>query len=262
MASDIFDEVSEARDFDRDQWGRPIIGGVVHARVSTVSEQANPGHALCYFRERVRMLSLARNPDLLSIAQQITLEDKPRLKALSDALDGAAEGDLSMDPRGRTTAAARGTALHVATDYRLAAPSDPVLSAARENFITGLAKAGWEIVATEYMVWDPSMRVAGTLDHVIRNRRTGELRVLDKKSRTKESYIPWGKFSIQTALYAACYGGSVSQECATIALIDRETGDVNFADIPIDVGDARAAARLYWASLRSSGKGAGRTYWN
>lgn len=262
MASDIFDEVSESSDFERDQWGRPIINDVAHARISTVSEQANPGHALCYFRERVRLLAMARNPDLLSIAQQITLEDKPRLKALSDALDGAAEGDLSMDPRGRTTAAGRGTALHVATDYRLAAPTDPILSAARANLAAGLAKAGWGIVATEHMVWDSSMRVAGTLDHVILNIHTGELRVLDKKSRIAESYIPWGKFSIQTALYAACYGGSVSQECATIALIDRDTGSVDFVDIPIDIGDARAAARLYWASLRSSGKGAGRTYWN
>lgn len=260
--NDIFDEVSEAGDFTRDRWGRPVIGGVTYARVSTVSEQANPGHGLCYFRERTRLLALARSPELTSVAQQLTLEDKDRLKSLSDTLDGRAEGDVSLDPRGKTVAAARGTALHVATDFRRAAPADSVLSMARQGFAAGLTAARWDIIATEYPVWSSDLRVAGTLDHVIRHIDTGETRVLDKKSCTSDSYIPWGKFSIQTALYAACYGGDVNRECATIALIDRDTGGVSFVDIPIDMDDARAAARLYWASLRSSGKGAGRRPWN
>jgi hypothetical protein len=212
---------------DRDQWQRPLIkpdprwpGGIwkdgppisgrkprPYTRCTTLSGAMDQGYGLGWWMRRQVALSIARRPDLQALLCTLTYADGREIDAICEEAMTRAKDDTENkdDPDNTLIAAARGTAFH-----RFSTPGGPIidptfgprlsayaLSAAM--MFKALDDADLEIVSSERFVVVDHLESGGTYDHLLLDRRTGKVKMADKK--TGKHY--WPQHITQVDTYAS-----------------------------------------------------------
>ena len=186
----LLDIPTEATDFPRDRWGRPLIvppdGGkpVGHTRYSNASGAIEDRFNLDMWARRGGGYGMATSPGL--VARMLALGGHPSTwdneqrkaanKIMEDALDASKAGQ----------AAEIGTAIHkIILEHWLRGDEiDPgPYRADVEAFMTAITQAGWDIETTEQKMVTDAPRLAGTADMIVKAGRTRHIADL-KTGRT------------------------------------------------------------------------------
>jgi len=129
-------------------------------------------------------------------------EDAAAAKVAADT--GRLEFEIQAEwAEKRNAAADYGTKVHEYAEAVIAGTALPKPATEQERrafaivdaAVKGLA-AAYEFIATEQIIFDPLYRVAGTVDLLARNRRTGALAVLDWKTCESITTDSYGKFAL------------------------------------------------------------------
>jgi hypothetical protein len=185
----------------RDRYGRYILTDPstgeeqVWTRATTFADALEDSYGLTKWKQRATAVGIGMRPDILSLVQSHTMDDKK-------TLDEACEQALTV-----ASANARsnlGTALHKLTERldRLEKFEVPAAHAERMRAYHQLKlDHGIETAPcyVERITVLPKYKVAGTMDRIVRHK--GKVRIADLKTGAKLDY-GWTKIAIQLALYA------------------------------------------------------------
>lgn len=182
-------------------WGRPVIGGVPHTRVSTIAKVLDDQGNLINWAAKVAMLGCARRPDIARAAFAHRDDDK----ALRELAEQAKEAG------GAGAAAMTGTALHALTEQLDRAISD---GQRPDEFIAGIpsdadradltayygATLAFDVLGAELFCVDSVRCVAGTADRLL--RVGGRSFLADLKTSSSSGQYLLGPTAIQLRAYA------------------------------------------------------------
>lgn len=185
----------------RDRFGRYILTNPLTGeeqtwtRATTFADALEDSYNLTKWKQRATAVGIGMRPDILSLVQSHTMDDK---KTLDDACDQALTV-ASANARSNL-----GTALHRLSERldRLEKFEIPAAHAA-DMLAYNLVKAENGLLTApiyvERITVVPKFKVAGTLDRIVKYE--GKARIADLKTGEKLDY-GWTKISIQLALYA------------------------------------------------------------
>lgn len=226
MTTDVFGGTSDP-DIKRDRWGRPLInppaGGkpIGYTRVSTLAKALEDTENLRKWAMRMAMLGVVAREDIYAAVSVLTADNKGKLNDLAEKALEAAKGTVAREV---------GTALHTMTeelDHGRKQISDfprqyqPSLQAYRD----ALEEAGLEPIAAEVFVVNDELRCAGTLDRLLRHKRTGRVYCGDVKTGNDHPLYSMFSTEIQVATYARSFiYVPATGERLPLANVDLEVG--------------------------------------
>ena len=185
----------------RDRYGNPLIvlpngETATYTRASQVGDVLDEKAGITNWSERMIVAGIGASPELQTLVSLVDRDDTKALTALAKRAKSAA---------GAWTASDLGTALHSVTE-RLDTGRitiDDIGSAFRpvvESYRKALDRLGLTVVAAEELVVFDELRIAGTLDRLVRDR-DGVVRVADLK--TGRAIYPTSKsITCQVSAYA------------------------------------------------------------
>lgn len=199
--TDIFDSATEAK---RDRYGRYLLPDpngkakkeLAWTRATTFARSIADTFGLTQWELRMVAKGISMRRDLYALAASADIEDKDKLNQVArDAKEAAAA----------SSGANLGTALHAFTEQvdrgEQVNPPEPwnrdidaYRAAMAAEKVTPVAE--W----IERIVVVPELKVAGTLDRIVR-LADGRLVIADVKTGKDLSYS-WGEIAVQLALYA------------------------------------------------------------
>ena len=212
----------------RDHWGRPWVSqdgsplryeggkkspvnGIAYTRVSTLAETLDDKSGLLDWSAANAAIGVVRDASIYAqIAHLASAHTDPwNVPAAKQQLKPLVARAQQM--AGSDSAAGMGTAFHglaeivdQGEDPEFAPPPmRPWLAAYRE------ALTDWEVLDTEVFVVNDELQTAGSLDRLLRHRKTGRVVVGDVKSGRSDPDYPM-KVTIQVAIYA--HGERYDQE--------------------------------------------------
>lgn len=165
---DTIDSCSD--DFDRDQWGRPLVimpdGSIApHARVSTISGLATNAHGLRKHDECQAAIAIARCPDIAAILSGMDYSDDAQKSKISALVKEA------RTRCGSTIAANWGTAVHLHSQIGATRAFLPgVIREDVESIRVELERTGISALESEVKIVNSAhdLMVAGTFDTLYR----------------------------------------------------------------------------------------------
>lgn len=190
---------------DRDRWGRYMIMGAPHTRVTTFVKSASSTFSLNQWQQRMVIAGLVQRRDLLALAHGLDVKrDRNTLNSIADQAKEAA---------GQKVAANLGTAYHAFSerlDAGLIGLQDipPEYRGRMEQYSNTVQRSGL-VTRPEWIERTTAVRadqvsgqmpVAGTLDRIFQ-LPNGELVIGDLKTGADLSY-GWGEIAAQLAIYA------------------------------------------------------------
>ena len=186
----------------RDGWGRymitPANGGkpVAHSRVTTFARAIADTGSLEGYWKRCVAVGMARRPDLVLQASNLTIDDKTRLKTICDAADEASGANVKRN---------LGTGLHTITEH-VDGGIDVVIPEQFTGHIDAYRAAveqlGMRRDLIEGVVVLSEFTLAGTFDRIV--EIDGELYIADLK--TGSNPLQYG--ALEIAVQLACYANA------------------------------------------------------
>lgn len=163
-------------------------------RATTVANTLADRFALEQWAQRNLVYGLGQRQDLYALAASTKPDDK---KALNKIAKDAQEYAKA------SSGANLGTALHSFTEA-VDRGEDIEIPSAWKADIGAYRKAmrGFDILHIERIVVVPQLRIAGTLDRIVRDLRTDELFIADVKTGANAVKYGSGEIAIQLAIYA------------------------------------------------------------
>jgi len=186
----------------RDGWGRYMItpagGGkpVAHSRVTTFARAIADTGSLEGYWKRCVAVGMARRPDLVLQASNLTIDDKKQLKNICDAADEASGANVKRN---------LGTGLHTITEH-VDGGIDVVIPEQFTGHIDAYRAAveqlGMRRDLIEGVVVLSEFTLAGTFDRIV--EIDGELYIADLK--TGSNPLQYG--ALEIAVQLACYANA------------------------------------------------------
>lgn len=235
----------------RDRWGRYVVAGVKggkgkgYTRVTTLTKTCSDTFHLTEWAKRVVAVGVAKRPDLIAQAANLTADDKSELREII----AAAEEVGGANEKRRL-----GTALHkileiidLGGDANVPAELQPHVDAYRE----AMAAAGVKVIAehTEQVFISDSLEYAGTADRIVTVPGFDLPLIADLKTGKDPLTYGAGEISMQLACYARAehvYDYETEQRAAMPA-VDQDWGLV--MHLPARPG-AAADCTLHLVNLR------------
>jgi hypothetical protein len=198
---DPFDEPDEG--IERDQWGRPLIKpppdgwpgppGVngekrdgtqrrPYTRASKLPSELDSGFGLTIWTRRHLAMAMARAGEgTIALIKSCNYGDKQIDTYIEQVLEQAKRDEHDLKVKG-VDRADWGMAFHRFTEPNSPPDVPQKIAADVRAFYAALEQHDLEIVDTEFFVVNDLLQSAGTVDHLVRHRRTGVLYILDKKT--------------------------------------------------------------------------------
>lgn len=220
----------------RDRWDRPLIlqpdgKEEGYTRVTTFAGSLEDQSGIAKWKQRLTAIGLADRPDLLlSVAAH--RDDKKELGKITEQ---------ALEAGGASTAANKGTAVHILTEMRDRGEELPVVAPEikRDLDLYTAATAGMKVAEIEKFLVCDSLKAAGTADRIF--EFGGQRYIGDLKTGSVDLGIV--KIATQLSIYSRSAGYNEDTGERYPINVNQDWGIV--IHLPVGVGEIN----LYWIDL-------------